>query len=222
MKLLLLSTLALTGCTDLLTSTVTFGDSAAAAVDLEIDIEGDCNETGERIDELGITRWTERTAGEGADQRCIIDVTWDGDLISLADMRQDTIEECGAGNDKCNPDELDLSLTVRLESAVFTSGAETMNREQLLALTASATTTGGAVLFTMDRTSPLPVELGPDPAVKAALKQAYLVSGSLPVHAAATLELSMADVRRLQEGSPIGTLSVGFTSILAGSIEAHL
>jgi hypothetical protein len=222
MKLLLVSTLALTGCADLFTSTVTFGDSAAAAVDLEIDIAGDCNETGERIDELGVTRWTETTVGEGPDQRCSIHVTWDGDLISLADMRQDTIAECGEGNDNCNPDDLELSLTVRLESAVFTAGVETMSREQLRALTASASTTGGAVLFTMDRTSPLPVEFGPDPAVKAALQQAYLVSGSLPVHAEATLELAMTDVRRLQEGSSVGTLSVGFTSILAGSIEAHL
>lgn len=217
-----LSALALTGCDSLLTTTVDFGDSAAAAVEIEVDILGDCNETGERIDDLGITRWTEAVVGEGEAARCRIEMTWDGDLISLASMRQDTVEECGAANDKCNPDDLDLALTVRLESASFSAGSETMTREQLQLLTARATTTGDAVLFTLDRTSPLPVTLGPDDAVKAALKQAYLVSGSLPVHAEATLELTMTDVRRLQEGAPTGVLSVGFTSILAGSIEAHL
>ncbi len=218
-----LPALMFVGCADLIPSTtVTFGDDATAAVDLEVDILGDCNETGERTDEHGTTRWTESVVGEGDAARCRIEMTWDGDLISLADMRTDTVEECGAGNDRCDPDELELSLTVRLESASFSAGAETMTREQLQLLTARATTTGDAVLFTMDRTSPLPVTLGPDDSVKAALKQAYLVSGSLPVHAEATLELSMTDVRRLQEGAPTGTLSIGFTSILAGSIEAHL
>jgi len=220
-SLALLPLLSLGGCVDdLLSTTVTFSDDAAASVDLEIDIAGECTGSGERTDANGVTRWTKTPVGEGATAACQIDVTWDGDLISLAKMRADTVDECGAGNDKCDPDELDLTLAIRLESAWFDAGAERMTREQLQALTARATT-GDATLFELDRTTALPLQLGADPAVKQQLKTAYLVAGSLTVHAAAALTLSMVDVRRLQEGSPTGVLSVGFSSHLAGSIDAH-
>lgn len=211
---------ALVGCAELIPSTtVDFSDEASAAVELEIEIAGECSGSGERADDRGVTTWTKTLVADGT--VCRIDVAWDGDLISLAKMRTDTVTECGPGNDRCNPDELDLSLAIRLESAWFDAGAERMEREQLVALSASAST-GGAPLFALDRETPLPVELGPDPAVKAQLKQAYLAAGSLPVHAEATLDISMIDVRRLQEGAPIGLLTVGFTSELSGSIEAHL
>lgn len=219
--LLLLSLAALGGCDDLLSTTVSFSDAAAATVELELDIAGDCTDTGERVDAHGVTRWTETVVGEGPTAACRIDVTWDGDLISLATMRADTVDECGADHDRCDPDELSLSLTVRLEDAWFEAGGERMTRPQLQALTARATT-GDAELFALDRETPLPVQLGPDPAVRAALQQAYLVGGSLPVHAAGSLTLAMTDVRRLQEGSSTGTLVVSFTSYLAGTIDAHL
>jgi hypothetical protein len=67
----------------------------------------------------------------------------------------------------------------------------------------------------------LPLELGPDPGVKAQLKTAYLVSGSLLVNASGRVELPMSEVRRLQVGSRIGVLTVSLSSKLGGSIEAH-
>ena len=217
----LVSLAALAGCDDLFSTTVTFSDDAAATVELALDIAGDCTDTGERVDERGVTRWTETVIGEGATAACRIDVTWDGDLISLAQMRADTVDECGPGGDRCDPDELSLSLTVRLEDAWFQAGEERLTRPQLQALTARATT-GDAELFALDRETALPVQLGPDPAVRAALQQAYLVGGSLPVHAAGSLTLAMTDVRRLQEGASTGTLVVQFTSYLSGAIDAHL
>ncbi len=206
---------------DLLTTTVTFSDDASATIDLEMDIAGECSGSGMRTDENGVTRWTKTPRGAGETASCQIDVTWDGDLISLAKMRTDTIDECGAGNDKCDPDELDLSLSITIDSASFAAGAERMTREQLIALTSSATS-GPATLFEFNKTTPLPLELGPDPAVKDQLKSAYLSAGSLVVSARGSLELSMNDVRRLQEGSPTGVLTVTLSSHLAGSIDAHL
>lgn len=209
-------------CVDeLFTTTVSFGDDASATIELEMDISGECSGSGTREDEHGVTRWTKTALGDGEAGTCRIDVTWEGDLISLAGMRRDTIAECGADHDHCDPDELDLSLSIRIESAVFDAGPARMSREQLLALTARATT-GPATLFELDRTTPLPLELGADPAVEAQLRAAYLVAGSLPVTASGSLELSMADVRRLQEGSSTGVLTISLASKLAGSIEAHL
>jgi hypothetical protein len=216
-----LALVALPGCDELLSTTVTFTDEAGAAVELEFDLTGDCNDVGERTDELGVTRWTETTIGEGETAQCRIDVTWEGDLISLAAMRRDVVAECGADRDRCDPDTLDLSLEVRLDDAWFSAGAERMERAQLVAMTGRATT-GDAVLFELDRTTALPLALGADPAVEAQLQAAYLAGGSLPVRAAGSLTLSMADVRRLQEGSPTGTLHVALTSTLSGSIDAHL
>ena len=205
---------------DLLSTTVTFSDDASATIELEMDISGECSGSGMREDDAGITHWTKTPKGEGATASCVIDVTWDGDLISLAKMRTDTIDECGPGNDKCDPDELDLSLSIKLEAAYFDAGNERMERSQLVTLTASAAT-GGATLFQMDKSTALPLELGPDAGVKAQLKSAYLASGSLLVNAHGTIELAMTDVRRLQEGSPTGVLTVGLSSHLAGSIDAH-
>ncbi len=213
--------LTLGACDDLFSTTVDFGDDAAASVDLSFDISGDCTDTGTRTDALGVTTWVEHVVGEGETATCQIDVTWDGDLISLAKMRADTVDECGADNDKCNPDDLDLTLIVTLQDAFFTAGAERLDRPQLAALTARATT-NGAELFKLDRDTALPVQLAANPDVKAQLKAAYLSGGSLPVHAESSLALTMAEVRRLQVGSPTGTLSVAFMSHLAGSIAAHL
>jgi hypothetical protein len=216
-----LPALFLAGCVDqLLTTTVTFSDDASATIELEMDISGECSGSGMREDDAGITRWTKTPQGEGETASCVIDVTWDGDLISLAKMRADTIEECGAGNDNCDPDELDLSLSITLDAAFFTAGSERMERMQLLAMSASAAT-GGATLFEMDKVTALPLELGPDAGVKAQLKSAYLVAGSLVVNARGQVELSMNDVRRLQAGSPEGVLTVSLSSHLAGSIDAH-
>ncbi len=216
-----LPALFLAGCVDqLLTTTVTFSDDASATIELEMDISGECSGSGMREDDAGITRWTKTPKGEGETASCVIDVTWDGDLISLAKMRADTIEECGEGNDNCDPDELDLSLSITLDAAFFNAGTERMERMQLVAMSASAST-GGATLFEMDKATALPLELGPDAGVKAQLKSAYLVAGSLVVNARGQVELSMADVRRLQEGSPDGVLTVGLSSHLAGSIDAH-
>lgn len=212
---------ALTGCDALLTTDVTFTDDAAAAVELAIDITGDCGDSGERTDERGVTRWTETPIGEGEAAQCRIDVTWDGELISLAQMRADAIEECGAGGDHCDPDTLALSLGIRLEDAWFDAGAARLERAQLVALAGRATT-GGALLFQLDRETPLPIDLTADPAVATQLAAAYRAAAALPVHAEASLTLTMADVRRLQEGAPEGVLHVAFTSRLSGTIAAHL
>ncbi len=206
---------------DLLSTTVTFSDDASATIELEMDIAGECSGSGSQEDENGVTTWTKTPRGEGETASCQIDVTWDGDLISLAKMRNDTIGECGPGNDKCNPDELDLSLSITLDGAFFTAGSERMERSQLLSMSARATS-GPATLFEMDKATTLPLALGPDPAVKDQLKTAYLVAGSLVVSARGTIELSMNDVRRLQEGSSTGVLTVSLSSHLAGSIDAHL
>jgi hypothetical protein len=95
-----------------------------------------------------------------------------------------------------------------------------MERSQLVTMSSSAAT-GGALLFEMDKATVLPLQFGPDDAVKAQLKTAYLVAGSLLVNARGSVELSMTDVRRLQEGSSTGVLTVSLSSHLAGSIEAH-
>jgi hypothetical protein len=216
-----LPSLLLAGCFDeWLTTTVTFSDEASATIELEMDISGECSGSGMRQDDAGITHWTKTMVGDAETGSCQIDVTWDGDLISLAKMRADTVEECGVDNDKCNADELDLSLAITLDAAFFDAGAEHFERAQLVSMNARATT-GGAVLFEMDKTTGLPLELGPDPGVKAQLKTAYLASGSLLVNASGRVELPMSEVRRLQAGSPIGVLTVSLSSKLGGSIEAH-
>lgn len=43
-----LALVALPGCDELLSTTVTFTDEAGAAVELEFDLTGDCNDVGER------------------------------------------------------------------------------------------------------------------------------------------------------------------------------
>lgn len=218
----LLSTVALlAGCDSLLSTDVTFTDDAAAAVELAIDITGDCGDRGERTDERGVTRWTETLIGEGEAAQCQIEVTWDGELISLAQMRADAVEECGPGGDHCDPDTLALTLGIRLEDAWFDAGAERLERAQLVAMTGRATT-GGALLFQLDRETPLPIDLTADPAVATQLTAAYRAAAALPVHAEATLVLTMADVRRLQAVAPEGVLHVAFTSRLSGTIAAHL
>lgn len=209
------------GVEDYFTTTVTFSDEASATVELEMDISGECAGSGTREDEHGVTRWTKTPRGDGEAGTCVIDVTWDGDLISLAKMRTDTIEECGADNEKCNPDELDLSLEITLDAAWFDAGSERMERSQLVTMSGDAMT-GGALLFEVDKTTALPLRFGPDDAVKNQLKTAYLVAGSLPVNARGSVELTMVDVRRLQAGSPDGILSFVFRSLLRGSIEGHL
>jgi hypothetical protein len=101
------------------------------------------------------------------------------------------------------------------------AGGEKLVRDQLLGLTARATT-GGAVMFEMDKSTPLPLALDADPGVKAQLKTVYLAGGKLHVTAIAHIVLSGDDVRRLQQQSPDGTLIVDLSSHLEGSIDAHL
>jgi hypothetical protein len=212
---------ALAGCDDLLNTEVEIKDDADAAVELEIDIAGECSGGWERTDEFGVTTGTKTLVADGT--ICRIDVAWDGDLISLADMRLDAVEQCGPNNDKCNPDELRLELSVLINDAWFQTGPQRMERSQLIALSSTATT-GGATLFTVDKDTTLPLQLGPSDEVNALLRDAYLAGASLPVHATATLDIAMTDVIRSQELAPggIGVLNVAFTSNLVGRIDAHL
>lgn len=110
-------------------------------------------------------------------------------------MRRDVVAECGADRDRCDPDTLDLSLEIRLDDAWFSAGAERMERAQLVAMTGRATT-GDAGLV---RRPHHRAAAGPGRRSrwsKAQLQAAYLAGGSLPVRAAGSLTLSMADVRR--------------------------
>ena len=212
---------ALAGCDSLFTTDVSLSDEAAAAVELAVDITGDCGDAGERTDDRGVTRWTETVIGAGETAQCRIDITWDGALISLAQLRADAVEECGPNGDHCDPDELALELGIRLEDAWFQVGAARVDRAQMIALAGRATT-GGALLFEVDRATTLPIQLTSNPAVAAQLTSAYLAGAALPVHAEAALVLSMTEVRRLQEFGTEGVLNVTFTSQLTGTIAAHL
>lgn len=112
-------------------------------------------------------------------------------------------------------------MSFTITGASFAAGAEKLARDQLIELTAR-TTTGGAVMFELDRSTPLPLALDADPGVKEQLQAVYLAGGKLHVTAVAHIVLSGDDVRRLQQQSPDGTLIVDLSSHLEGSIDAHL
>jgi hypothetical protein len=225
MRLVFLVPLLVTGCTDLLSTTVKLTDDATAQVKVKVGIAGRCNDRQTVMDETGTTTWTETpTLIEGVLQRCTIDAQWDGDLFSLAKLYQDAVDECGTDDDPtdhCDPRKLDLSMSFTITGASFEAGGEKLARAQLIDLTARATT-GGAVMFELDRSTPLPLALDADPGVKEQLKAAYLAGAKLRVTAVAHIVLSGDDVRRLQEQSPEGTLIVDLSSHLEGSIDAHL
>lgn len=210
----------LTGCADLFSMRVDFSDQADAAIDLEVDITGPCAGTGTQEDDHGVSTWTKTLLGEGPSATCRIELTWDGDLISLAKMRADTIDSCRPtpDDDRCDPDELDLSLSITINAASFTAGPVVIVKEDLVAMSGRATT-GAATLFEIEKATPLPLVLGPDPAVRDQLKTAYLVAGQLQVHAEGSVEIAMADVLRLQESAPTGMLHVELTSELSGGID---
>jgi hypothetical protein len=225
MRLVFLVPLLLAGCSDLFSTTVTLTDDATAQVKVKVGIAGQCNDSQTVMDETGTTTWTETpTLVDGVLQRCTIDAQWDGDLFSLAKLYQDAVDECGTDGDptdRCDPRKLDLSMSFTITGASFVAGSERLTRDQLVDLTTRATT-GGAVMFEMNKSTPLPLALDADPGVKAQLKTVYLAGGKLHVTAVAHIVLSGADVRRLQEQSPDGTLIVDLSSHLEGTIEAHL
>jgi hypothetical protein len=223
-RLVFLVPLLLTGCADLLSTNVTITDDKTAQVKVKVGIAGQCNDRQTITDETGTTTWNETpTLVDGVLQQCTIDAQWDGDLLSLAKLHQDAVDKCGSSSDPtdhCDPDELDLAMSFTITGASFVAGAEKLTREQLVSLTARATT-GGAVMFEMDKATPLPLALDADPGVKDQLKAAYLSGGKLRVTAIAHIVLSGNDVRRLQEQSPTGTLIVELSSHLEGSIDVH-
>lgn len=226
-RLVFLAPLVLTGaCFDSwLNTDVKLTDDAAAAVQLKVGIAGNCTDHQTVTDENGTTTWDEvPTLVDGVLQQCTIDVSWDGDLISLAKMHQDAIDQCGTADDptdKCDPATLDLSMSFTINDATFAAGAEAVARDQLIDLSASART-GDAVMFAMDKSTPLPLALDSDPGVKAALRAAYLSGGKLPVHAQAHIVVAGSDVRRMQEASPDAILTVDLATHLEGTITAHL
>jgi hypothetical protein len=224
-RIVLLVPLLVTGCTDLLSTTVTLTDDKSAQVKVKVGISGQCNDRQTIVDSTGTTTWIETpTLLEGVLQRCTIDAQWDGDLFSLAKLHDDAVEECAAGGDPtghCDPKKLDLSMSFTINGASFAAGRETLTRDQLVDVTARVTT-GGAVMFELDKATPLPLALDADPGVKQQLQAAYLAGAKLSVTAVAHIVLSGDDVRRLQEQSPDGTLIVDLSSHLEGSIDAHL
>lgn len=224
-RLVLLVPLLVTGCTDLLSTEVTLIDDKSAQVKVKVGITGQCNDRQTVTDSTGTTTWNETpTLVDGVLQRCTIDAQWDGDLFSLAKLYQDAVDKCADGGDPtahCDPKKLDLSMSFTITGASFVAGRETLTRDQLVDFTARATT-GGAVMFELDKATPLPLALDADPGVKQQLQTAYLAGGKLAVTAVAHIVLSGNDVRRLQEQSPEGTLIVDLSSHLEGSIDAHL
>jgi hypothetical protein len=224
-RLALLVLLPLTACGDLLSTNVTLTDDKTAQVKVKVGIAGQCNDRQTITDETGTTMWTETpTLVDGVLQQCTIDAQWDVDLLILAKLHADAVDKCGSDDDPtehCDPDELDLSMSFTITGALFAAGAEKLTRDQLVNLTARATT-GGAVMFELDKATPLPIALDADPGVKEQLKAAYLSGGKLHVTAVAHNVLSGNDVRRLQEQSPNGTLIVDLSSHLEGSIDVHL
>ena len=224
-RLVSLVPLLLAGCADLLSTNVTLTDDKTAQVKVKFSIAGQCNDHKTITDETGTTTWNETpTLIDGVLQQCTIDAQWDGDLISLAKLHDDAVDKCGTDDDptdRCDPAKLDLSMSFTITGASFVAGTERLTREQLVTLTARATT-GGAVMFEFDKSTALPLALDADPGVKEQLKAAYLAGGKLHVTAVAHIVLSGNDVRRLQERSPEGTLIVDLSSHLEGSIDAHL
>ena len=214
----------LTAC-NLLSTNVTLTDDKTAQVKVKVGIAGQCNDHQTITDDTGTTTWTETpTLVDGVLQQCTIDAQWDGDLLSLAKLHQDAVDKCGSDSnptDHCDPAKLELSMSFTITGASFAAGAERLSREQLVNLTARATT-GGALMFELDRSTPLPLALDADPGVTDELKAAYLSGGQLRVTAVAHIVLSGDDVRRLQRQSPDGTLIVDLSSHLEGSIDAHL
>ena len=224
-RLVFLVPLLLTSCADLLSTNVTLTDDKSAQVKVKFSIAGQCSDHKTIIDETGTTTWNETpTLVDGVLQQCTIDAQWDGDLFSLAKLHQDAVDKCGTDGDPtahCDPRKLDLSMSFTITGALFAAGSEKLTRDQLINLTARATT-GGGVMFELDKSTPLPLALDADPGVKEELQAAYLAGGKLHVTAVAHIVLSGADVRRLQERSPDGTLIVDLSSHLEGSIDAHL
>lgn len=225
MRLVLVVALLVTGCADLLGTNVTLTDDKTAQVKVKVSIAGQCNDHRTVMDETGTTTWNETpTLIDGVLQQCTIDAQWDGDLFSLAKLHQDAVDKCGTGGDPtahCDPRRLELSMSFTITAASFAAGSEKLARDQLIGLTTRATT-GGAVMFELDKSTPLPLALDADPGVKQQLQTAYLAGGKLHVTAVAHIVLSGADVRRLQQQSPEGTLIVDLSSHLEGSIDAHL
>jgi len=224
-RLVLLVPLFLVGCADLFSTNVTLTDDKSAQVKVKVGITGQCNDHKTIMDSTGTTTWNETpTLVDGVLQRCTIDAQWDGDLLSLAKLYQDATDKCASGSDPtahCDPRKLDLSMSFTINGASFVAGRETLTRDQLVSLTARATT-GGAVMFELDKATVLPVALDADPGVKQQLQAAYLAGGKLAVTAVAHIVLSGDDVRRLQQQAPEGTLIVDLSSHLEGSIDAHL
>jgi hypothetical protein len=221
-RLVSLVPLFLASCGDLFSTNVTLTDDKTAQVKVKVGIAGQCNDRQTITDETGTTTWTETpTLVDGVLQQCTIDAQWDGDLLSLAKLHQDAVDKCGPDGDHCDPSKLELSMSFTITGASFVAGAEKLTRDQLITLTARATT-GGAIMFEMDKATPLPLALDADPGVTDQLQAAYLSGGSLRVTAVAHIVLSGDDVRRLQRQSPNGTLIVDLSSHLEGSIDAHL
>ena len=225
MKRLVFVPLLLAGCADLFSTNVTLTDDKTAQVKVKVGIAGQCNEHRTIMDDTGTTTWNETpTLVGGVLQQCTIDAQWDGDLFSLAKLYQDAVDKCGSDDDPtdhCDPKKLDLSMSFTITGAQFAAGGEKLTRDQLITLTTRATT-GGAIMFELDKATPLPLALDADPGVKAQLKATYLAGGKLHVTAVAHIVLSGNDMRRLQEQSPDGTLIVDLSSHLEGSIDAHL
>lgn len=221
----LLVPLLVTGCADLLSTNVKLTDDKTAQVKVKFSIAGQCNDHKTVTDETGTTTWNETPSLiDGVLQRCTIDAQWDGDLFSLAKLHQDAVDKCGTDGDPtahCDPRDLDLSMSFTITGASFAAGSQKLTRDQLLDLTARATT-GGAIMFELDKATLLPLALDADPGVKAQLQDVYLAGGKLHVTAVAHIVLSGDDVRRLQQQSPEGTLIVDLSSHLEGSIDAHL
>jgi hypothetical protein len=224
-RLVFLVPLLLGSCADLLSTNVTLTDDKTAQVKVAFNIAGQCNDHQTIMDDTGTTTWNETpTVADGVLQQCTIDAQWDGDLLSLAKLHDDAVDKCASDGDPtahCDPKKLDLEMSFTITGASFVAGAQKLTRDQLITLTARATT-GGAVMFELDKSTALPLALDADPGVKGELQAAYLTGGKLHVTAVAHIVLSGADVRRLQEQSPRGTLIVDLSSHLEGSIDAHL